>query len=644
MRQELSLRPCASGIFDLVRLVVFVLIVAVHTPLFSQTPLASQQDLKKLSLEELMNIEIVSVSKHPEKLTEVASAIQVITADDIRRSGARSIPEALRLASNLQVGQLNSSAWIISARGFNALFSNKLLVMIDGRTVYSPLFAGVFWDVQSVLLEDVERIEVISGPGGTMWGANAVNGVINIITKNTSRTKGLYVEAGGGTFHQGFGAVRYGGEITPEFSYRVYAQHTDRDNTFFPDGKHNSDGWRLSQTGLSFDWNPDERNTVVVRTNFYGGTHETLPSESTVDGQNVLARWSRRGVKGSDLSIQAYYDRTWRRDSPSTISDGLDTWDIDLQHRFAVGTRHELILGGGYRLMRNETLHATDFVALLPPRRTMDLFSTFIQDEISLVPDRLKFVVGTKLQHHEFSDFEFQPSARLAWTTSRHTLWGAVSRAVRAPSRIDVDYFIPAYPVPSHQPSVAGGPNFTSEKLTAVEMGYRVQPAPQVSISLATFYNRYDDLYSVEALPNTLTYQIQNGTEGKSRGVELAGRIQVSDIWRFNWGYTYFYKELKNKPGHVYDFSALGNDPENQFRFHSILDLPGNVQLDHVVRYTDTRPNPFIYDYFTFDTRLGWMYKTVTVSVVGQNLWRDKHTEFSFQIPRSVYAKVECRL
>lgn len=605
--------------------------------------LPSPGELKKLSVEELMNIEVTSVSKRPEKLTEVASAIQVITHEDIHRSGATSIPEALRLAPNLQVAQLNSSAWIISARGFNAPFSNKLLVMIDGRTVYSPLFAGVFWDVQSVLMEDIDRIEVISGPGGTLWGANAVNGVINIITKKTSDTKGLYAEGGAGSYLRAFGGLRYGGNISSNLSYRVYAQYAARDPTFLPDGKDNSDKWGMGQSGFSLDWNPDEKNAVTAQGNFYNGVSKTIPSESTVDGQNILGRWSHVFSEQSNLSLQVYFDRTWRRDIPTTISDELETYDIDFQHRFMLRPRHNILWGGGYRFMHNETLHSTPFLGLLPPTRNMKLFSSFIQDEIALVPDRLRLILGTKLQHNNFSNFEWQPSARVAWTAARNTLWGAVSRAVRAPSRIDVDYYLPTYPVPPNSLSVAGGPNFTSEKVIAYEVGYRVHPSTQLSLSLAAFYNVYKDLYSVEALPGTFTYQIQNGTQGKSRGVEFSGTYQLIPNWRLRGGYTHFHKDLENKPGRVYDYSDLGYDAENLLLLHSMLDLPGNFQFDLTVRYLDRLKKPKIPDYFTFDSRIAWTYHHLEISVVGQNLWEARHREISFQIPRTIYAKLACR-
>ena len=601
------------------------------------------EDLKKLSMEELMNLKVTSVSRRPEKLTEVASAIQVITHDEIRRSGATSIPEALRLASNLQVAQLNSSAWIISARGFNAVFSNKLLVMIDGRTVYSPLFAGVFWDVQNVLLEDVDRIEVISGPGGTAWGANAVNGVINIITRKASETQGLYASAGAGNYLRQKGSLRYGGTLGSNLSYRVHGMYANRDHTYFSRDSANADAWRIAQGGFALDWEASGADRVAVQGNVYGGLHKNMPENSSVDGQNALARWSHSFPDESSLVVQAYYDRTWRKDIPSTISDQMQTYDLDIDHSFALGNFQTIVWGVGYRFMRDESHNSTPIIGLLPNARDMKLFSTFVQDEIGLANDQLKLIVGTKLQHNTFSGFEFQPSVRVAWVQNYYTAWAAVSRAVRAPSRIDVDYFLPTFPVPAGVPNVAGGPNFTSEKVVAWEAGYRIQPSASTSFSLAAFYNRYDDLYSVEALPNTVTYQIQNGTEGNSRGVEFSGRVRPGNKWRLRGGYSYFYKELANKPGRVYDYSALGNDAENRVTLQSMLDLPANFQLDVTFRYIDPLPKPAVPDYMTFGARIAWVHGPLEIAMIGQNLMDEKHQEYLSLIPRTIYGNIACR-
>jgi iron complex outermembrane receptor protein len=608
------------------------------------------QTLKKLSLTELMTIEVTSVSKRPEKLSEVASAIQVITQEDIKRSGATTLPEALRLSPNLQVAQVRSGAWIISARGFNAAFSNKLLVLIDGRTVYSPLFAGVFWDAQAVLLENIDRIEVISGPGGTLWGANAVNGVINIITRNAKDTHGLYASVAAGSFLQNMAAVRYGGNIGSRIAYRLNAQRIQYGNTFFANGTNNADSTHITQLGFRMDWELTPVSNLQLLGNFYTGIEKTHPTQSDIDGQNILGKWTRSYSENSELVIQVYADKTWRKDIPSTISDRLNTFDFDLQHRFAAGKSNSILWGTGYRFMQNEMGHSTPFVGILPDKKEMGLFSFFVQDENVLVKERLKLTIGTKLQHNAFSGWELQPSVRLAWTPDiRNTVWGAVSRAVRAPSRIDVDYYLPTYAVPPTSPSVAGGPNFVSEKVVAYELGYRVSPSPGFSLSLATFYNRYDDLYSVEALPGTLTYQIQNGGKGSSWGAELSGDLRVTEGWKIRGGYTFFSKDLKNKPGHTADYSNLGIDPKHQFLIQSMLNLPGHLQLDLTGRYVDSLPATIttarIPAYAGIDLRLAWEYKCFDISLVGRNLAAKRHAEItSTQIPRNFYIKLTCRL
>ncbi len=602
----------------------------------------SSEDLKKMTLEELMNIEITSVSRRPEKLGEAASALQVITSDAIRRSGATSIPEALRLAPNLQVGQVNSSQWIISARGFNAPFSNKLLVMIDGRTVYSPLFAGVFWDVQNVLLEDIDRIEVISGPGSTAWGANAVNGVINIITKDASETQGFYASAGLGTYLRRRFEARYGGKIGDDLSYRIYAMSIRRDHTFAEEQASNDD-WYIGQSGFSVEWQPSPADALTVHGNVYMGTHNNIPSASSVDGQNILGRWSHDFNERSQLVVQGYFDRTWRRDIPSTLSDEVETMDVDINHNFAHGRHHNFVWGVGYRHIRNSTYNRTLFVGIIPNTRDMPLYSAFIQDEISLFNSPLKLIVGTKLQHNIFSGLELQPSGRLAWVENGRVLWGAVSRAIRAPSRIDVDYRLPVEPLPPELPSVAGGPNFDSEKVVAWEMGYRLQARQRFSANVSVFYNKYDDLYSVDSLAGTYTYQIQNGTRGTSHGIEVSGYGQIGERWRLRGGYTYFDKDLSNKPGHIYDFANLGLDARNRFFLHSALDLPANFQFDFTFRYIDPIPQLGTPDYMTFDARLAWVKNWLEVAVIGQNLWEDRHRELIARVPRNIYVSATCR-
>ncbi|WP_128545319.1 TonB-dependent receptor plug domain-containing protein [Larkinella soli] len=611
-------------------------------------PPASPSELKKLSLEQLMDVEVTLVSRTPQKLSEVASAIQVLTGADIRRSGATNIPEALRLIPNLQVAQLNASTWIISARGFNTIFANKLLVMIDGRTVYTPFFGGVLWEQQNIPLEDVERIEVVSGPGGTLWGANAVNGVINIVTKSSAETQGAYVSVSAGNFLKNQIDARYGGRISDQLTYRIYGQHFEREPTLLPSGDENRDRWRMTQGGFRVDWAATARDQVAFTGNFSGGARYLALGKSRLDGQNVLGRWTRRYSEQSELIVQLYYDRYYRNDANATGSDRLTTYDFDFQHRFPIKNRHSILWGLGYRLARDFTEWRTNTTAILPNRKDLPLYTGFVQDEIALHP-KLKLTLGTKLLHNVYSGFELQPSARLAWAVRRdNLLWAAVSRAVRTPSRLDVDYFLPAYPVPPTQPSVAGGPNFVSEKVVAWELGYRWQPAAGVHFSLAGFYNVYRDIYSVEALPGTLTYQIQNGSEGESWGGELAVGLQVSPGWRLRGGYTYLDKDLRAKPGRSFNPDYLGNDVKNRAMLQSMLNLPAGFQLDLIGQYFDYLPKTLatarVPSYLTFDARLAWSARWLELALVGQNLAKDRHIEFgTLYIPRSYYAKISAR-
>ncbi len=618
-------------------------------PVYAQDQMTelTAADYKKLSLEELMDIEVNLPSRKPEKLSGVASAIQVITNEEIRRSAAMRLPEALRLASNLRVSQLNSYATIVSSRGFNNVFSNKLLVMLDGRTVYSPLFAGVYWDVQNVLLEDIDKIEVVSGPGGTLWGMNAVNGVINVVTKSAEDTQGLFVSGAYGSWLNNFGGLRYGGKLGNRFSYRVYSQRYQHNAFMGADGAENADSWAITQGGFRVDGELTDRDEVMLQGNAYGGTENTLPSESTLDGQNILGRWRHKLSDNSGVAVQLFADRTWRRDIPSTFSDQLLTYDVDVQHYFAPHERHSVMWGIGYRFIRDESGTSTDFVGFVPENRNMPLYSGFVQDEIKL-SEKLRLTVGSKFQHNVYSGFEVLPSGRLAYTTAGgHTLWGAVSRAVRAPSRIDRDYFIPKTPVPPGTPSVGGGPNFVSEKLLAYELGYRVQPTDFFSLSVATFYNRYTDLWSVDRVPtDTVRYQIQNNSEGYSYGAELAAIYRVSTAWRLKGGYTWFHKKLRNKPGSgsVYDVATFGFDPSHQVTLQSMLDLPYNFQADVFGRYVSAPSGTDVDAYLALDVRLAWVYRQFELSVSGRNLLKETHREFGqLGVPRNFYGSVTFR-
>lgn len=605
--------------------------------------------LKGLSLEELMDIQVTSVGKRPERLLEAASAIQVITGEEMRRSGASSIPETLRLADNLDVAQKNAHDWAISARGFNTSLANKLLVLLDGRAVYTPLFSGVSWDRQDYLLADLDRIEVVSGPGGTLWGANAVNGVINIISRKAQETQGLYLEAGGGLELNGFAGIRYGGKLAPNVYYRVYGKFANRDDGAFEDGSRASNGWDSLQGGFRLD-----ATTSAGQFTFQGDIYRHRESLSTggdarVGGGNLLARWTRQLGGGAEWTLQIYYDRTQQslavpalvlngtQFAPAgTLRDSLDTYDLDFQHRFQLGERHALIWGFGYRFTQNVLTNAPA-LGFLPRVLGRNLFNAFIQDEIRLLPN-LTFTLGTKVEHNDYTGFEFEPSARLQWNvTPNQTVWAAVSRAVRAPSRVDREIVLPAPPFFTVQ---RGGPDFASETVVAYELGYRARFGSRVNFSLSGFYNVYDRLRSTSITPATiLPFFFANNLEGETYGFEASATFQVLDGWKLRFGYRLLQEHLRVKPGQ-FDLNAGRNetaDPQQQFTLRSSIDLPRNVELDVALRWVDrlfinnadvVRTVP---SYFELDARLAWrISQRWEVSLIGRNLLHRRHVEYGF--------------
>jgi iron complex outermembrane recepter protein len=612
----------------------------------TQEPRPSPGALKKLSVEQLMNIEITSVSKRPEKLSETASGIQVITREDIRRSGATRLPEALRLASNLEVAQVDSRQWAISARGFSSTTANKLLVLIDGRTIYTPLYSGVFWDVQDTLLEDIERIEVISGPGAALWGANAVNGVINIITRAAKDSHGIFLEGGGGSELRGFGAIRYGGALASNLHFRAYGKYFDRDSTVLPNGLDGTNDWHMGQGGFRLDWDVSKADLVTLQGDLYDGRiAQPAGNDIAVSGGNVIGRWSHTISDDSDFKLQLYCDRT-QRNIPGTFAENLDTYDVDFQHRFSQGKRHDIIWGLGYRLIEDDVRNSTA-LAFLPPRVSRQWFSAFGQDEIALVRDRLHLTLGTKVEHNDYTGYEFQPSGRLAWKLSlRQTVWAAISRAVRTPSRIDRELFAPSAP----PFLLAGGPNFDSEDLLAYELGYRVQPHPRLSLSAAAYYNVYDNLRSLESLGSAAAFPIVigNGQKGESYGAEFTADYRVKEWWQLRVGYTDLQIHIRPKPGSTDTTfgSTESNDPNHQFFLRSSLDLPWHFELDPAFRYVSRIANQSVPAYGELDLHLAWRpTPKLEFSIVGQNLLHSHHAEFGNpaarqEIERGVYGKV----
>jgi iron complex outermembrane receptor protein len=600
--------------------------------------------LKQLSIEELMQIDVTSVSRRSERLSQAAAAVTVITQEEIRRSGATSLPEVLRLAPSLEVARATQGSWAISARGFNTTTADKLLVLLDGRSIYTPLFSGVFWDVQDTLLEDVERIEIIRGPGATLWGANAVNGIINIITKKAADTQGGLLTAAGGSEERASGALRYGGALGKEGHYRVYGKSFDRGSLAFADGTDARDPMRMEQGGFRTEWRTSAADGFTLQGDAYTGQlGQAIRDDTDLNGGNLLGRWSHQPAAGSDLEVQVYWDRTHRR-IPDLFEEHRDTVDLDLQHHVRLGGRHDVVWGGGYRHTQDRVGNSA-VVAFLPDRRSQDLFSLFAQDEILLLADRLHLTAGTKLEHNESTGLEVQPTLRLAWTPNdHHTVWGAVSRAVRTPTRLDEDIRFFA----GRRVILSGSRDFDSEKVIAWELGYRVQPRSDLSVDAATFYNVYDDLRSQELKPGGPVV-LANKLNAETWGIELRSNLQLRPWWRLLGGYVYFDEHLRFDPGSTDRSGGVGegNDPHNRFSLRSLMDLPGGLELDAWLRWVDRLPSPRVPAYTTLDLHLGWhASRSLELSLVGQNLLDAGHAEFGpagpsrEEVERGWYGKV----
>ncbi len=605
-----------------------VLGVLIASAAFSAEPQRSP-DLADLSIEELGNIQVTSVSKHAERLLDAAASIFVITGEDIRRSGAIRLPEALRLAPNLEVARASASSYAISARGFNNTIDNKLLVLIDGRVVYTPLFSGVFWDAQDVMLEDVERIEVISGPGAALWGANAVNGVINVITRRSSDTQGGYAYGHSGNLERGYGA-RYGG-AEGNVSYRAYGRVFDIYSTSTANGTTADDGWSKGQVGFRTDWGTTANGFTLQGDGYRGSLNQLNDQNSHISGANLLGRWNRDLAEGGSLQVQAYVDQT-ERDIPGIFAEHLNIYDVEFQHGLGAIRAHRLTWGGGYRYGYDHvTNSAAPLLAFLPANQRMRWANVFAQDEITFV-DSLRLTLGGKFENNYYAGTDFLPSARLAWKPQPQRLvWGAVSRAVRAPSRIDRDLFaiIPVNSVPT---PLNGGPDFVSEVAKVYEVGYRAQPSPRVTYSISLFHNIYDKLRSVEPDPGSAgEVVLGNKMEGTADGFEAWGSYQAARNWRLSAGGFFLRQRLRLKPdsGDPLGVSAAGNDPKRQFILRSSLGLPDSTELDVGIRYVAALPNPSVSAYTAVDIRVAWrLRRELELSVVGQNLFDSGHTEF----------------
>jgi iron complex outermembrane receptor protein len=653
------------------------LLLALSPPALPQAP---ESDLTKMSIEDLMKVEVTSVSRREQSLSQTAAAVFVITEEEILHSGARNVPELLRMVPGVQVAQISASSWAVSIRGFNNRFSNKVLVMVDGRTVYVPSFAGVFYEALDVPLEQIARIEVIRGPGGSIWGTNAVNGVINIITKKASATRGSTLVAGGGSTDRGFGLLQEGGKLRSIGDFRVFANYSTEGSLHELTGPLEGDGWYILHGGFRSDSQISTKDSLSVQGDMYSGreggsaqliTSFTQPpspdvhTEVNISGGSIQTSWNRRYSGRSDTTLMVSYQRYARTD---VIDERRGTLDFDFQHNLSIGERHQFVWGFGYRYSSAQTEGSFAY-SLIPPDRDTNLYSGFLQDQIALVADRLTLTVGAKLEHHYYSAFGVMPSARIAWTPStKSTYWAAVSRALGSPSDLDdgMRVISAVFPGPGGMPVAVlniGNPRFQDESLLAYEAGYRTLLRKNLSLDLATYYHSYDKLQTWEPsapfLEDTplpphmvIPYIAENTMHGEAHGLELFANWQLLPRWTLSPGYAFERLHLHLDPGSQ-DITTIpfigGSTPAHSAQLRSHVELPRHVSWDTSAYFVDRLVDPPVASYTRLDSGLTWQWKEhLSLSLFGQNLLRDHHLEFqdltlttnSSLMKRSVYAKI----
>ena len=639
---------------------------------------ASQnQDLSTVSLEDLMKIQVTSVSKKEQQLSKTGAAIFVITQDDIRRSGATNIPDLLRLAPGVDVAQVDANRWAISIRGFSDQHANKVLVLIDGRSVYSPSFSGVFWDMLDVPLEDIERIEIIRGPGGTVWGTNAVNGVINIITKTAQATHGGLVSAGTGSQDRADTMVQYGGQAGQGGDYRVFGRYFNTASSVFPDGRQAADGWSGGHLGFRSDWNLSQHDSLTVQGDFLH-TDESqtittlfsnaLPLTSTLNNQltatdgNILGRWNHTLANGSEMSLQVYDD--YSRHLDTGFTDTQNTVDVDFEHHVALGSRNDVVWGLGARIFKSDYGIGYDF-SIIPNHRLDSLYSAFLQDQLKL-SNTLSLTFGSKFERNSISGFEFEPSLQLVWTPiEKQTVWLSASRAIRAPSPIDVGLQDDVASIPWGSSfavvTVLGNANIKAEEFRDLELGYRALLSKRFSLDATAFSGLYRNLESLAALTPYVASQqgvpylvlpelFVNGGRASTYGAEFFANWNVTDRWRISPGYSYFHMNADGDSSTL--ATPTGVSPSQQFQMRSLLDLPHHLEWDNTIGYVSKLMDGNVPAYTRVDSRIGWRVgEFVEISVVGQNLLTPRHAEFSDTtyplnhtlVERSVFGKVTWR-
>jgi iron complex outermembrane recepter protein len=646
-------------------LAVALAALSVTSSVWADTASQDVPDITTMSVEDLMNMQVTSVSKRTQRVADAAAAVFVITQEDIERSGARSIPELLRMVPGLEVARIDENKWAIGSRGFNGRFDDKLLVLIDGRSVYTPLFSGVYWDVEDVMLEDVERIEVIRGPGATLWGANAVDGVINIITKPAKETQSTLVKSDGGDEELNADSVRYGDKIGKVGYYRAYMKYFDWAPSTSMTGQNAEDGWNQIRGGFRSDWTLTPKDTVTFQGDTYhsrdGETltigsieppySDTFSNKGDYSGGNLLGRWNHNFSGTSTISLQTYFDRTNYADN-NLFVDHESVYDIDFQHDFHIGQRQEFIWGLGYRsiLDRNDS---TFTVSVTPSQAEYSLFSAFLQDDVGFMDNRLHVTVGSKFEHNSYTGFEIQPNVRFLETLSKNqSVWGAISRAVRTPAitneglRLNEAVIPPGAP-PFYSPlpvieTVYGTSQFKSEDLLAYEVGYRVQATNTISADISAFYNNYTNLLTAEPgtpftegspVPTDVVYPLiaENKMSGGTYGIEPFVDWKVLPMWKLFASYSYLEMNIHKNADSNDPTPDLpnGENPKNQFFFRSSLDLPHHIEQEVSFRHVDHLPSLNVPSYSSLDAGVRWNIRpNLQLSFDGQNWLDSRHIEF----------------
>lgn len=635
-------------------------------------------DITSLSLKELGKLEITSVSRKAQKKSDVASAISVLTHEDLKRAGINHIADALRMIPGVYVARLDSSKWSVSIRGNSDRFSNKLLVLVDGRSAYIPSFSGVYWETTDVNINDIERIEVIRGPGATVWGANAVNGVINIITKNAKDTTGPDLDIGAGNLDKTIGSARYGYQVNENNAIRAYGKYKNLNNFDDRIGRNQGDSWNFSQAGFRWDWDDNKAHTFKFQTDAYHGNFNEVANISTLtppfsanvkndidaSGWNVLGLMTYKISNKHSFELQAYFNKDKRNEN--WLNQVHKTFDIELNAHSQVIRHHDLSYGIGFRHIKDH-FDNSYLVAFLPVSDTFDLLSAYIQDEITLKPETFFFTIGTKVEHNDFTGSEVQPSARFAYLRDAQTFWLAVSKAVRTPSRAEdgISFLATTQPGPPlNQIATVGNKDFKAEKVWSYEAGYRLF-FETFSIDVAAFYSNYNLLRASTMQPpyfangwlNT-DLRFTNDFKANTYGLEIQAQKQMLDNWRLIASYN-FLDESYDQRGQTDDvtFTLLQvTSPKHQFSLRSLLDLSEKLALDVWVRYTDTVKNSGVAATFatsvpsilTADVRLGYkFYPNWELSALGQNLFDKRHLEgvqifFNNQtyVPRGYFIKI----